>query len=101
MISVTLASLLAWGEANQVGGALVGVEDIGGHQRVAVVEGQARAQLEGVLEPIRRDLPGLSEIGNDAEVLVELDQAGEEARQDRAGDDPLRELAGIERSRSG
>src|SRR5690606_12301774 len=52
---------------------------------------------EGVLEPIGRDLPILGEIGDQAELLIELYEAGEENWQHGAGYQALRNLAGVQR----
>jgi hypothetical protein len=60
------------------------------------VEGQPRAKRERVLEAVLGDLPGFGQVGCEAELLVELDQAGENVRDQLAGDDPEVDLGRVE-----
>ncbi len=75
---------------------VVRVDEVLGDEGIAVVEGQARAEMEGVLESVRRDVPGLCQVGHQAKLLVELNQTGEEIGDQLAGNDPEVDLGGIE-----
>ncbi len=79
-----------------VGCPLVGVNEVVGIQRVAVVEGQTRPQFEGVLETVRRHRPTLGKIGDQPEFVVELHQTGEEVGNKLTGDDPEIHLRRVE-----
>ena len=63
-------------------GALEGEHDVFGRERIAVVEGDPFAEVEGVLGTVVRDLPVLGEIGLSHEIAVDVGQAREHVRRD-------------------
>src|SRR5215208_781642 len=84
------------GSEVRVDGALVGVDDVGGFERVAIVEGETVAEGEAVGEAVFVDRPVLGEIRDQTQLDVELDKAGEHVRNQLAGHDPEVDLGRVE-----